>query len=188
VADRRRCGLGLAGAFASLCLAAPLAQAADPAAHEHTADAQRQAEVARRGAEVMPFELAKTRHVFTKTASGGTQRVVAKNAGDVAEVRLVRSHLREVGAQFRRGDYSAPERIHGESMAGLDALRAAPPGTVSVRYADVPGGGLLTYSSSDAKLIAALHRWFDAQLSDHGADATAGHAHPQGSEHPMHRQ
>ncbi len=187
MADRRRSRLRLAGALASLCLVAPLAHAADPAAHEPPADPQRQAEVARRGAEVMPFELAKTTHVFTKTASGGTQRVVAKSPGDVEQVRSVRSHLREVGAQFQRGDYSAPEQIHGESMAGLDALRAAPPGTVSVRYADVPGGGLLTYSSSDPTLVSALHRWFDAQLSDHGADARAGHAHSHGSDHSMHK-
>jgi hypothetical protein len=25
--------------------------------------------------------------------------------------------------------------------------------------------------------VAALHQWFDAQLSDHGADAMAGHMH-----------
>lgn len=163
------------------------AQAAGPGAGDRPADAQRQAEVARRGAEVMPFDLARTAHVFTKTPRGGTQRVVAKDPGDVEQVRLVRSHLRTIGAQFERGDYGAPEQIHGASMAGLDALRRAPPGAVSVRYADTPAGGMLTYSARDPKLIAALHRWFEAQLSDHGADASAGHAHHGSGEHSAHR-
>jgi hypothetical protein len=41
----------------------------------------------------------------------------------------------------------------------------------------VEAGAKLTYRTSDAKLVAALHRWFDAQLSDHGTDAMAGHSH-----------
>jgi hypothetical protein len=41
------------------------------------ADAQRQADVAQRGAQVMPFDLSATKHVFTKTADGGVQRVIA---------------------------------------------------------------------------------------------------------------
>src|SRR6476661_8385628 len=46
----------------------------------HASDSARQAEVARRGADVMPFDLKATTHVFTKTADGGVQRVVAQSA------------------------------------------------------------------------------------------------------------
>ena len=141
------------------------------------ADAARQADVARRGAEVMPFDLVRTTHVFTKTARGGTQRVVAKDAADTGQVRLVREHLHEIEDQFRRGDFSGPAKIHGESMPGLAELKAAPAGAVSIRYADVKGGAMLTYSTADRHLVQALHRWFDAQLDDHGHDAMAGHAH-----------
>ena len=38
-------------------------------------------------------------------------------------------------------------------------------------------GAELTYRTADPKLVAALHKWFNAQLSDHGADAMAGHQH-----------
>ena len=138
-------------------------------------DAERQAEVARRGAAVMPFDLAATTHVFTKTARGGTQRVIAKRAGDATQVRLVRTHLREIQQEFERGDFSAPTRIHGAEMPGLAALQGAPRGAIALAYRDVPGGAELTYTSADAKLVDALHRWFDAQLADHGHDAMAGH-------------
>jgi hypothetical protein len=158
--------------MALLCAcAAPIAMAAD---------AERQAEVSRRGAEVMPFDLAKTTHVFTKTPEGGTQRVVAKDPADAAQVKLVRAHLRQIRAEFERGDFSAPTRIHGEQMPGLAELKAAPRGAVAVRYREVRGGAELHYRSHDKRLVRALHQWFDAQLDDHGHDAMAGHAHHHG--------
>ncbi|ANB77783.1 hypothetical protein AYM40_36065 (plasmid) [Paraburkholderia phytofirmans OLGA172] len=50
------------------------------------ADAERQAEVQQRGAEVMPFNLKATTHIFTKSDNGGSQRVVAMDPSDVAEI------------------------------------------------------------------------------------------------------
>ena len=44
-------------------------------------------------------------------------------------------------------------------------------------YGEVKGGAEIAYKTTSAKLVAALHQWFDAQLSDHGADAMAGHPH-----------
>jgi hypothetical protein len=160
----------------ALAGAAALAQPADP---------QRQAEVARRGGDVMPFSLAATRHVFTKTAQGGTQRVVARDPRDMAQVKLVREHLHEIQAQFRHGDFSGPAHIHGEDMPGLPELKAAKPGEVAIGYRDVRGGAELAYRTRNPRLVAAIHAWFDAQLSDHGHDAMAGHEHHEGGMHDM---
>ena len=143
----------------------------------HAADTQRQAEVARLGADVMPFSLSATTHIFTKTADGGTQRVVAKDAGDAKQVALVRTHLHDIKADFLKGDFSGPSHIHGADMPGLAQLKSAKPGQVAITYKDVKGGAELRYRTSDAKLVSALHAWFDAQLMDHGADAMAGHQH-----------
>jgi hypothetical protein len=44
------------------------------------ADSERQADVAKRGADVMPFSLKATTRIFTKTPDVGTQRVIAKDA------------------------------------------------------------------------------------------------------------
>ncbi|MDE2455029.1 MAG: aspartate carbamoyltransferase [Burkholderiales bacterium] len=143
----------------------------------HAADAQRQAEVARLGADVMPFSLAATTHIFTKSAHGGAQRVVAKNARDTRQIRLVREHLRLMRDQFLKGDYSGPTHIHGADMPGLAALEAAKPGQMSIDYQDVKAGAELRFRSADPELVAALHQWFDAQLADHGHDAMAGPMH-----------
>jgi hypothetical protein len=140
-------------------------------------DAQRQAEVANRGADVMPFSLKATKHIFTKTADGGVQRVVAKSAADTAQVKLVREHLRDIQTQFMKGNFSGPTHIHGAEMPGLAELEAAKSGQIAIDYRDVSGGAELGYRTTDARLVLALHRWFDAQLSDHGPDAKAGHQH-----------
>ncbi|MCE3274096.1 MAG: aspartate carbamoyltransferase [Ramlibacter sp.] len=160
------------------CSGAAQAQGMDHAAHmAGMAKAQRQAEVASRGVDVMPFSLPATRHIFTKSAVGGVQQVVARQATDTAQVTLVRRHLREIREQFLKGDFSGPAHIHGHAMPGLAELRAAPPGRIAITYQDIEGGAQLTYAPSDAALVTALHRWFDAQLSDHGKDAMAGHGH-----------
>ena len=56
------------------------------------AEASRQDVVAARGADVMPFSLKATTHVFTKTDQGGIQQVVAKDPKDAQQVRLTREH------------------------------------------------------------------------------------------------
>ncbi|MGB6055634.1 MAG: aspartate carbamoyltransferase [Burkholderiaceae bacterium] len=141
------------------------------------ADAHRQAEVAKRGQDVMPFSLPATVHNFTKTADGGTQRVVARNIADAGQARLVRQHLQELPTQFLRGDFSGPAHIHGHDMPGLTQLRAAKPGQIAIDYREVEGGAELVFRSADARLVSALHQWFDAQVSEHGPDAMAGHRH-----------
>jgi hypothetical protein len=77
--------------------------------------------------------------------------------------------------RFEKGDYSGPTHIHGDAMPGLAELKAAKPGQIAVSYQDVADGAELEYRTSDPKLVSALHAWIDAQLSDHGKDATPGH-------------
>ena len=177
---------------AAVLAAAARAQGMDPGAHHpgmdhaaHMAEmakAQRQAAVAERGKDVMPFSLPATQHIFTKTPAGGVQQVVARNAADSAQVQLVRRHLREIREQFLAGDFSGPAHIHGHDMPGLARLRAARPGQLVIDYRAIEGGAELRYATQEAALAAALHEWFDAQLADHGRDAMAGHEH-----HGVHR-
>ena len=72
------------------------------------ADTKRQAEVAKRGEDVMPFSLRATTHICIKTAEGGTQRVVAKSAAGTTQVRLVRAHPHDIQAEFLKGDSQDP--------------------------------------------------------------------------------
>jgi hypothetical protein len=60
-------------------------------------------------------------------------------------------------------------------MPGLRELEAAPRGAVRIAYREVPAGAELVFTSTDRALVAAVNRWFDAQVADHGHDAQAGH-------------
>ncbi len=133
----------------------------------------RQEEIAEKGAEVMPFDLEKTTHIFEKTETGGVQKVVADDPNDAEQVALIREHLEEEAAAFRRGDLSDPSEIHGEEMPGVKELEAGAKEMV-IHYSELPDGAKIEYESSDPALVTALHTWFDAQVSDHGDHAEEG--------------
>ncbi len=140
-------------------------------------------EVAQRGTHVMPFNLELTTHVFSKTAKGGVQKVIVKNLKDTVQIRLIREHLFKISREFQQSDYSGPAKIHGENMPGLKTLRNAKPDQISILYKDLPNGAEITYSTDAPVFITAIHRWFDAQLSDHARHAVSGH-----SVHKMHHK
>ena len=132
----------------------------------------KQAHIHAMGHNVMPFSLAKTLHVFKMTESGGIQKVIVKNPADIDQIRLIRQHLKHVADKFQHGDYSDPARLHGKNMPGIKELHSGA-SQVSITYHNLPLGAEIVFSTPDIHLLTALHRWFGAQLSEHGADARA---------------
>lgn len=162
----------LAGALAGSCLS--LLLAAPPAHANSTAPSARQATVEQRSETVMPFDMKRTMHVFTPTEHGGVQSVISHD-GDPQQIALIRSHLRKEAGAFARGNFADPASIHGKNMPGLVRLRAGAR-RITVSYANTANGASITYKTADPTLIAAIHDWFAAQVSDHGAHAmTMGH-------------
>ncbi len=124
-----------------------------------------------RGHEVMPFDLAATVHVFRMTEDGGTQKVITRSEVPQPEqVRMIQHHLAEEAAEFQKGNFSDPARLHGAAMPGLGELRAGA-STMQISYHPLRNGAEIRFRTHDLKLITAVHRWFGAQLSEHGADA-----------------
>lgn len=140
----------------------------------HSPSASRQEEVARKGAFVMPFDLARTTHYFDDRPDGGIETVTANDASDAEQAALIRSHLAREAERFGRGDFSDPAAIHGADMPGMAALERAG-ARLRVSYREVPGGASVVYASADPAVVAAIHQWFAAQRSDHAA-----HAHMHG--------
>ena len=153
--------------FAVMCLAAVLVATSSIAS---AADEQRRTQVEHKSEKVMPFSMQTSKHVFVPTPSGGVQTVLVHD-GNAKQIALVRSHLRKEAAAFARGDFADPASIHGGDMPGLKAMHAGS-GRISVRYADVPNGAMIAYATTDPALVSAIHAWFKAQVSDHGAHAT----------------
>jgi hypothetical protein len=134
------------------------------------ATGDRQAEVAAKGQQIMPFDLERTTHVFDDRPDGGIQTVIADDPTDSGQISLIRSHLRDEADKFALGDFTDPASIHGESMPGLAHLRDGAE-RIQVHYQDLPEGARITYTTSDPTLVQALHTWFKAQTADHGRHA-----------------
>ena len=130
----------------------------------------RQEDVALRGAQVMPFDLEKTTHRFIPQDDGLLEEVVADDPADSEQIRLIRDHLKREAERFREGDFSDPERIHGDKMPGLRELTEGID-RIEITYRPVATGGSIRFRTRDPKLVNALHAWGEAQTSDHGSHA-----------------
>ena len=132
----------------------------------------RQAHVHHMSHHVMPFDMARTLHIFRMTETGGVQKVIARDPKDSEQIALIRRHLQHEAERFQMGDFDDPARLHGPDMPGLGELQAGA-SRIAISYAPLPDGGQITYRTTDLHLLTALHRWFGVQLSEHGADARA---------------
>jgi hypothetical protein len=135
------------------------------------ADTERQQEVTMRGMGVMPFDQEQTMHMFQPLADGGLQRVTAKDPTNQEQIALIRSHLKEEADRFQRGDFADPAQIHGVDMPGLAELSRGA-ARIDVASAERADGAEIRYTAKDPGLVDALHRWFQAQVHDHGRHAT----------------
>lgn len=132
----------------------------------------KQEQVHRMSHEVMPFAMDKTVHVFRMTEFGGVLKVLARDQDASDQIELVRRHLTHEAMRFRQGDFGDPETLHGTEMPGLPELRANHE-RIEVSYRKLPAGAEITFRTEDLTTLTAIHRWFGAQLSEHGADARA---------------
>lgn len=122
--------------------------------------------------EVMPFDMSKTQHIFIMTEHGGLQKVIVRAVDDTEQIALIRQHLQHEAEAFQKGDFGDPEHLHGSAMPGLAEMRASA-AKIRVNYTALPDGAQISFDAKDLRTITAIHRWFGAQLSEHGADAKA---------------
>ena len=119
---------------------------------------------------VMPFDMSKTVHIFKMTETGGIEKVVARDPHAADQIALIRQHLKLEAEKFQRGDYSDPAKLHGRDMPGLKELESNA-GRITITYSELPAGAQISFKARSLHLLTAIHRWFGAQLSEHGADA-----------------
>ncbi len=121
---------------------------------------------------VMPFDMSKTIHVFRMTDSGGVMKVISRDAKESDQIELVQQHLTHEAEMFKHGNYSDPLQLHGSDMPGVKEL-SANYSKINISYIELTEGAQLIFKTDDRSLVTAIHRWFGAQLSEHGADAKA---------------
>lgn len=131
--------------------------------------------LAQREQQIRPYAINQTEEAFVRTVHGGVQHVVAKSPENTAQIKLIQAHLLKIAGQFKNGDFSVTERMHGADMPGLAQLKRAKPDEIKFEYRALKNGGQIHYSSEYPQFVAALHEWFDAQASEHGSQDIAGH-------------
>lgn len=155
--------------FVGLLFFSATTLAIEQAAPQHSAEVHHRMQLS------VPYAVDETLQTFTKTVHGGVQHVVTKSPDNIKQIKLVQAHLAKLAEQFRKGDFSATERVHGPDMPGLALLKTAQPDDIKIEYKPLDNGGQIHYSTEYVPFIQAIHVWFDAQIGEHGNDQIPGH-------------
>lgn len=143
----------------------PAPAAPPPFSHDsaHAAHAAMQ----RRGAEVMGVDQETSVHVFEALPNGGVielQRAVDDSAG----MRAIRAHLRGIAQAFAAGDFESPTYIHMTSVPGARVM-AERRKDIRYDYRDLPRGGALRITTTDAVARKAIWEFIAFQRNEHMA-------------------
>ena len=154
----------LALSLGATALEAQHTHPAPPAAPAATSDSAFRG-VQQRGGTVMGVDQYTSRHVFASLPDGGSitlQRLEEDSAGTAQ----IRQHMREIAAQFARGDFSAPFVVHDMIVPGTAVMTAR---RDQIRYsvADVERGAVLRLVTTDAAARTAIHEFMEFQRQDH---------------------
>ena len=162
--------LATLGLIALLPAAPALAQEHGGAGHSAQATAGHDTaftNLQERGRILMGVDQYTSRHRFEPLADGGRielQRIEDDSAGTAT----IRTHLRQIAAAFRDGDFTTPALVHMREVPGA-AVMTERREMISYEYRDLPRGGELRIRSADARAIGAVHAFLAFQRQDHRA-------------------
>lgn len=139
---------------------------------EHLAQMKKEAEMKARGAAAMGFDQDATTHHFRLYEDGGAIEVTVNDAANQSMLSAVRGHLKEITADFSRGDFAKPLATHAEMPPGADVMTARR-ATLSFAFEELPLGGRVRILSRDETTLAAVHDFLRYQIREHATgDAT----------------
>lgn len=106
-------------------------------------------------------------HKFDDLADGGRVEL-QRDRDDTSGTHVIRQHLRSIAAAFAKGDFSTPAFVHMRDVPGTKVMQAS---RAKIRYAvrDLPRGGELRITTTDATALEAVHAFLAFQRSDHRA-------------------
>jgi putative ubiquitin-RnfH superfamily antitoxin RatB of RatAB toxin-antitoxin module len=131
-------------------------------------------DVQSRGAGVMGVDQDTSVHVFESLADGGRIILERPSAADSSEIRTIRAHMRDIAAQFQRGDFRAPFLVHAQTVPGTVAM-ARLASAISYAPMDRPRGAELRISTQNPTALKAIHEFLAFQRADHRAAGHEGH-------------
>jgi hypothetical protein len=120
-----------------------------------------------RGAAVMGFDQARTRHHFYLYDDGGAIDVAVKDQTDTVNRDAIRSHLPHIAMLFGQGDFAAPMLVHDSRNVPGVAEMARLKEKIAYVYAETPAGGRVDIRTRDAAALKAVHEFLKFQIADH---------------------
>ena len=156
---------GIAAGFAFVVLA--LAAGRPAAAQDHSPATNDSAfsRLQERGRTAMGVDQYSSRHVF-EALPDGVRIELQRNQDDAEGTEAIRSHLREIAAAFKAGDFSTPAFVHWQEVPGVRAMMERRE-TMTYTYKPLPRGGELRITSPDTAAVKAVHEFLAFQNSDH---------------------
>jgi hypothetical protein len=144
-----------------------------PSSTSSTADDSAFAAVQRRGGVAMGVDQYTSTHTFEPLPDGG-RITLRRDAVDPAGVAQIRTHMTEIAAAFRRGDFNLPGFVHDRPVPGT-AIMAARQSHISYVADTVPQGGSLRIHSADSVAVSAIHQFLAFQRRDHRSSHAGSH-------------
>jgi hypothetical protein len=135
-----------------------------------------------RGKTVMGVDQYTSAHVFEEFPDGGRIVLDRDDAADSAGIAIVRTHMRDVAADFRAGNFSRPFAVHAQQVPGTRVMTARK-STISYEVVDRPRGAEVRMHTTDTSAVRAIHDFLAFQRFDHRAP---GHEGMDPDEHAEH--
>lgn len=120
-----------------------------------------------RGKQAMGVDQYTSTHRFEPLSNGGRIEL-QRDADDSAGVATIRQHLRQIARAFKVGDFSTPMAVHAQVVPGTEVMRARRD-RIRYEFAELPRGGEVRITTTDAEAVAAIHEFLAFQRSDHRA-------------------
>ena len=130
------------------------------------ADAHDHANMMERGEKGMGFSQTATTHHFLLKKDGGLIQVTANDPKDLAARDEIRMHLQHIAQLFSKGDFDIPMFVHDQVPPGVPEMKQLK-GEIHYEYAEIPGGGKVSMSSSNATAVAAIQKFLRFQIAEH---------------------
>jgi hypothetical protein len=129
----------------------------------------------KRGKMAMGVDQNTSTHTFDDLPNGGRIQLL-RDVDDSLGIAQIRAHLRLIQHAFQAGDFSTPQFVHMQAMPGT-AVMAKKRDVIAYSYHDLPRGGEVIMTTTDAEALAAIHAFMGAQRMGHhagGAGAASG--------------
>jgi len=140
---------------------------ASPGSAQRTGSDSSFAAMQDRGKMAMGVDQRTSTHTFDALPNGGRIELL-RDVNDSLGIAQIRAHLHLIQHAFQAGDFSTPQFVHMKAMPGT-AEMAKKRDVIAYSYHDLPRGGEVVITTSDAEALAAIHAFMGAQRMEHHA-------------------